>query len=377
MDFKSVIKGLFAKVDCSVSETYRNADIFVRNEKFYFDLLSKPGSLAIGEAYVNQDIIINDLPSTVEKLYKLSTMSLYDLLGWKVIIFLVIYIKMLISFLTSYFLNKQTISVSEKNIEHYNLDHTFYNKMLGKTMQYSCAYFKNDNENDNESLDQAQLNKVNKIIDKLKLQQGQKVLEIGSGYGFLGDQIMKRVNCVYLGLNISDGQLQYSINNYGNFFLKFDYRELQHSSSRYNRIVSVGMFEHVGKNNYKLFFKIINKILEDEGIFVLHTIVGKQRYIDSTDAFLDKYIFHGGMIPHLLDIIEAIEGTELKLEHVEDFGLNYAKTLKMWSDNLHRESSMGRIFEYYLNICKVSFEIGNLTLNQIVFSKNYNKVYKY
>lgn len=373
MDYKSIIKELFAKVDCSVSETHRNADIFVKNEKFYFDLLSKPGSLAIGEAYVNKDIIINDLPSTIKKLYKLSTMSLYELLGWKVIIFFVVYIKMLISFFTSYFLNKQTINVSEKNIEHYNLDHTFYNKMLGKTMQYSCAYFNDDNED----LDQAQLNKVNKIIDKLKLQQGQKVLEIGSGYGFLGDQIMKKEDCMYLGLNISDNQLQYSINNYGSFFLKLDYRELQHSSSRYNRIVSVGMFEHVGKNNYKLFFKIINRILENGGIFVLHTIVSKQRYIDSTDAFLDKYIFHGGMIPHLLDILEAIEGTELKLEHVEDFGLDYSKTLKMWNDNLYCEGVMRRIFEYYLNICKVSFEIGNLTLNQIVFTKNYNKVYRY
>lgn len=367
---KSIVDQLLKSVDSKIT---------IVDDTFYTDMLTKPGTLAVGEAYMHDKIKVDDLDTELKKLYKLSMSSMYDILGFKVIFLAIIYIHAMISFIFNVLMNRQTVVESVANVDHYNLNHEFYEQILGNTMQYSCAYFTNGD------LDNAQENKITKIINKLKLEDNMRVIEIGSGYGYLAHQIKRsHPNVNMLGINISRGQIMYGNDKYttdGLLFMKIDYRNLPIIVKRqYDRVVSVGMFEHVGRKNYRDFFKIVENILTDGGIFVLHSIMSNQRYLDSTDPWLHKYIFPGGMIPNLIDVLESIQGTSLKCEHVEDFGHHYSKTLSKWLDNLKTCDKLDndidrKMFEYYFSMCKVSFDIGNLSLKQVVLSKKYNKVY--
>jgi len=353
--FKKIIIDLFNSIDISFK------DIQVKNDNFYRDLLTGYPSLVIGEAYMNEDIIIPDLYSTMKKLYRLSDSNWYNILGWRIIFLIFFFIKMVYSKVRFYFFNHRG-----NNVKHYNFSNKFYQTMLGRTMQYSCGYFLPCS-----SLNEAQDNKINVIIHKLKLKDKNNVLEIGSGYGYLSKRIVE-YNVNVTGINICDEQLNYSRNLSSKVnFIKMDYKDLEGS---YDRIVSVGMFEHVGKKNYKEFFKKVDNCLEDNGIFLLHTITSKRRSIDPNDPFLDKYIFPGGMIPNLIDILEATEDTDLKCEHVEDFGFDYTETLKRWYNNIEKEKN--KMFEYYLTICRIAFEERDLSLKQIIFTKNYREVYR-
>ncbi|MEQ8699238.1 MAG: cyclopropane-fatty-acyl-phospholipid synthase family protein [Bauldia litoralis] len=219
---------------------------------------------------------------------------------------------------------------AQKNVaHHYDLSGSLYDLFLDKDRQYSCAYFSNNNE----SLEEAQQSKKLHLAAKLLLQPGQKVLDIGSGWGGLALYLAKTAKVDVTGVTLSQEQHGVSearardegLDDKVHFKL-LDYRE---EDARYDRIVSVGMFEHVGAVHYREFFRKIRDLLVDDGVALLHTI-GRMTPPGSTNVWLRKYIFPGGYTPALSETAAAIEREGLWITDVEVLRLHYADTLREW-----------------------------------------------
>jgi cyclopropane-fatty-acyl-phospholipid synthase len=374
--FKSIVNSL---LDYSGVSSF----IKIKNESFYSSILFGEPSLVIGEYFMNEDIEIKkrelyQVLFRLSSIEKLTFSELFNLLGFKVVFLFYWYFKSFFNKLFWFF------SPTESSVQHYELTSEFYSRVLGETMQYSCGF----SDSPVESLEVMQKNKIKRIISKLKIENEQKVLDIGSGYGVLAKSIAESNDSIRVtGINICNEHLNYSIKNTQGMnnilFLHLDYLKLNDFGMKFDRIVSVGMFEHVGKKNYKNFFETINTILNDDGIFLLHTIVSRDTSVDSSDPFLNKYIFPGGILPSVLDIVQSLEGTQLKLQHIEDFGFNYSTTLSHWFNNLNDNCSSDysdkliRMYQYYFTICRIGFDTERITLKQFVLTKNYHDVYSF
>ena len=248
-----------------------------------------------------------------------------------------------------------------------------------KHRQYSCAYFKKDDE----SLEDAQQNKLNHIIRKLDIKSGQRVLDIGCGWGGMAFEIARQNQCEVTGISLSENQINYckkkakefKLDNQVNFEL-CDYREVK---GKYQRLVSVGAFEHIGKKFYKTFFKKIHNIMTDNGICLLHTI-GTVNSPGPTQPFIQKRIFPGGIIPSLSDIIGPIEKTGLILADCETLIHHYDKTLKAWLDRFLKNKEKAkflynkefvRMWEFYLASCSAAFKFKDLVVFQLQLVKSF------
>lgn len=263
---------------------------------------------------------------------------------------------------------------SRKNVaHHYDLSGDLYKLFLDKDMQYSCAYF----ERPDMTLEEAQLAKKRHIAAKLKVRPSQTVLDIGSGWGGLGLYIAEAFEADVLGVTLSTEQHQVStdrahaqgLDRHVHFELR-DYRDL---SERFDRIVSVGMFEHVGINHYKTFFDKCSKLLKPDGVMLLHTI-GRSGPPTTTNAFIRKHIFPGGYIPALSEIMPHIEKSGLAITDVEILRLHYADTLKHWRERFlaNRDKVRAiyderfcRMWEFYLSGSEASFRWQDLVVFQI------------
>jgi cyclopropane-fatty-acyl-phospholipid synthase len=255
---------------------------------------------------------------------------------------------------------------------HYDLSSTLYDLFLDRDRQYSCAYFSSDNE----SLDVAQDNKKRHIASKLLLGAGQKVLDIGSGWGGLGLFLARMMEGIEVsGLTLSEEQLKLSRARAAAVGLadrvRFELRDYRQETGQYDRIVSVGMFEHVGPNHYAKFFGKIKELLADDGVCLLHSI-GRMEPPNGTNAWLRKYIFPGGYTPALSEVLAAVEKVGLWVMDIEILRLHYAKTLSEWRRRFmanRDEVSMlygerfCRMWEYYLASCECAFKY----LRQMVF----------
>ena len=248
-----------------------------------------------------------------------------------------------------------------------------------KHRQYSCAYFKKDDE----SLEDAQQNKLNHIIRKLDIKSGQRVLDIGCGWGGMVYEIARQSQCEVTGISLSENQISYckkkakefKLDNQVNFEL-CDYREVK---GKYQRLVSVGAFEHIGKKFYKTFFKKVHNIMTDNGICLLHTI-GTVNYPGPTQPFIQKRIFPGGIIPSLSDLINPIEKTGLILADCETLIHHYDKTLKAWLDRFLKNKEKAkflynkefvRMWEFYLASCSAAFKFRDLVVYQLQLVKSF------
>ena len=270
---------------------------------------------------------------------------------------------------------------SKKNVEHhYDIGEELYDLFLDKKhRQYSCAYFTKENE----SLEDAQQNKINHIIKKLNLKPGQKVLDIGCGWGGMAFEIARQSQCEVVGISLSDNQINYckkkakelNMDNQVSFEL-CDYREVK---GKFNRIVSVGAFEHFGKKFYKTFFKKVKSILTEDGICLLHTI-GDVDGPGPIQPFIQKYIFPGGIVPSLSDVVEPIEKAELIISDCETLIHHYDKTLKAWLDRFMASKEKAkymynkefvRMWEFYLASCSAAFKFRNLVVYQLQLVKNF------
>ena len=268
---------------------------------------------------------------------------------------------------------------SKKNVSHhYDISEKLYDLFLDSNRQYSCAYFKNENE----SLEQAQSNKIDHIIKKLNIKPDQKVLDIGSGWGTLAIKIAQKTNSIVTGITLSENQLEYSNNkakelNLGNQvkFKLMDYRDV---NEKFDRIVSVGMFEHVGRKFYKSYFNSVSKLLNDKGVSLIHTI-GSSNPPRDPQPWITKYIFPGGYTPSLSEIARPIEDSGLVISDMEVLRMHYSHTLRHWKERFLAQKDtvldmfdekFFRMWEFYLASCEMAFKWGDQVVFQLQLTKD-------
>ncbi len=268
---------------------------------------------------------------------------------------------------------------SKKNVSHhYDISEKLYDLFLDSNRQYSCAYFKNENE----SLEQAQSNKIDHIIKKLNIKPDQKVLDIGSGWGTLAIKIAQKTNSIVTGITLSENQLEYSNNkakelNLGNQvkFKLMDYRDV---NEKFDRIVSVGMFEHVGRKFYKSYFNSVSKLLNDKGVSLIHTI-GSSNPPRDPQPWITKYIFPGGYTPSLSEIARPIEDSGLVISDMEVLRMHYSHTLRHWKERFLAQKDTVldmfdekflRMWEFYLASCEMAFKWGDQVVFQLQLTKD-------
>ena len=278
-----------------------------------------------------------------------------------------------------YLTNFNFIKKSKMNVaHHYDISDELYFLFLDPLKQYSCAYFKNEND----SLETAQQNKIEHIIKKLNLKPNEKVLDIGSGWGTLAIEIAQKSKCEVLGITLSENQLEYStkkakelnLENQVRFKL-MDYRELD---EKFDKIVSVGMFEHVGRKFYKKYFNTVSRLLNDNGVSLIHTI-GSVNPPRDPHPWITKYIFPGGYTPSLSEIALPIEKSGLIISDLEVLRMHYSYTLRNWKERfLSRKEEVletfdekfFRMWEFYLAGCEMAFKWGDQVVFQLQLTKN-------
>ena len=282
-----------------------------------------------------------------------------------------------------YFTNFNKILKSKKNVaHHYDISEKLYDLFLDKKRQYSCAYFKNESD----SLETAQENKINHIIKKLNIKPNQKVLDIGSGWGTLAIDIAKKTQASVTGITLSENQLRYSqkkakelnLDNQVEFKL-VDYRQL---NEKFDRIVSVGMFEHVGRKFYRTYFNKVAKMLNNDGVALIHTI-GSVNPPRDPQPWITKYIFPGGYTPSLSQIARPIEDSGLIAADIEILRMHYAHTLRNWKNRFLSkkqevlemfDEKFLRMWEFYLASCEMAFKWGDQVVFQLQLTKDIRSV---
>ncbi len=337
-------------------------DIQVHNNEFYKRAVTE-GELGIGEAYM-------DGWWDSEKIDELIFRILAARLDEKIKRKFSISVKLLTALLFNLQSRHRAFIVGEK---HYDLGNDLFINMLDKRMNYSCAYWK-----DAGTLDKAQEDKLELICRKLYLEPGMHVLDIGCGWGAFGKYAAERYNVEVTGITVSKKQAELGRSLCTGFPVEIrlmDYRDL---NQKYDRIVSVGMFEHVGYKNYRTFFKTAGRCLGKDGLFLLHSI-GSSRTEKSLDMWTNKYIFPNGMLPSIAQIGKAIEGIFV-MEDWHSFGTYYDKTLMAWHDNFTRNwdkikniysERFFRMWKYFLLSAAGGFRAGRRNqLWQIILSTN-------
>ena len=265
---------------------------------------------------------------------------------------------------------------------HYDLGNDFYSLWLDETMSYSCAYFKEEED----SLKDAQYQKVHHILDKLHLQEGMTLLDIGCGWGFLLIEAALKYGVKGYGCTLSEEQWKKGQERIKQFCLEgqvqidlIDYRDVAASGRQFDRMVSVGMLEHVGRPNLPIYMEDASSMLKEGGLFLLHYISDPAE--KETSAWIRKYIFPGGSLPSLREIIGLAYEYDMNVLDVENLRFHYYKTLMHWYNNFQgvrdqveqvRGTEFVRMWDLYLCGCAAGFYIGNMDLHQILMTKCIN-----
>lgn len=330
------------------------------------DLLTST-SLALGEAYMEGNIKVEgDLYYALDRL--LSAIDGFSTEREK---------------LTDIFKTSKSKRNQKKEVcAHYDLGNDFYGKWLDETMSYSCAYFKEEGD----TLYEAQMNKIYHLLKKLNLKEGTSLLDIGCGWGCLLIEAAKKYKVRGLGITLSKEQYKKCKERIKEEKLEdlidvqiMDYRDLKKSGLKFQRVVSVGMLEHVERENYQLFFDNVDGVLDKGGVFCLHYISSLKE--SQGDPWIKKYIFPGGVIPSLREIIALAGEHNFHTIDVENLRLHYKRTLREWYKNFNNslgemeeryEKEFVRMWEIYLTSCAAAFNNGIVDLHQIVFTKGVN-----
>ena len=345
------------------------------DKKLHYKLLFRP-DLYFGEAYSDGTIKIEN--GTLTEFLNLALMNI----GRNELNFF----SQLLNKLSGsyrYLTNFNFIKKSQMNVaHHYDLSDDLYDLFLDPKKQYSCGYFKNPND----SLENAQNNKINHIIKKLNIKPNQKILDIGSGWGSLAIDIAKSAKCEVTGITLSENQYNHSVKKVKELNLEnqvkfklIDYRQL---NEKFDRIVSIGMFEHVGRKFYKKFFKKISELLKEDGIALIHTI-GSVNPPRDPHPWITKYIFPGGYTPSMSEVTSPIEKSGLIVSDIEVLRMHYSHTLRCWKESflLNKEKVITlfderffRMWEFYLTSCEIAFKWGDQVVYQFQLTKNYTSV---
>jgi cyclopropane-fatty-acyl-phospholipid synthase len=259
---------------------------------------------------------------------------------------------------------------------HYDIDGAIYDLFLDSDRQYSCAYF-----TPGADLEEAQLAKKRHLAAKLAIEPGQRVLDIGSGWGGLGLYLAKAADCEVTGVTLSTQQHEISNERAAREGLsrsvRFDFTDYRKVVGRFDRIVSVGMFEHVGVSHYRTYFKKVRDLLSENGVALIHTI-GRSEPPTVTNPFIAKYIFPGGYIPALSEVAAAIERSGLMITDIEVLRLHYAQTLRAWRERFLAnwneaaailDEKFCRMWEFYLAGSEAAFRYQGLVVFQLQLAK--------
>ena len=359
-DFKSTVENILESVDIQVNGP-RPWDIQIHNDGFYARVLSG-GALGLGESYMDgwwdceaiDQFMTRILRGRIDKQVKGTNPSF------------------LLMLLRARFTNaqskKRAYIVGE---EHYDTGNDLFSLMLDERMNYSCGFWK-----DAENLNQAQQEKLDLICRKMQLEPGMSVLEIGCGWGAFAKYAAENYGVSVHGVTISKEQKILAEEICQGLNVTFELQDYRELNTEYDRIVSIGMFEHVGYKNYREYMEVATRCLKDGGLFLLHTI-GKNTSDTTTDAWTNKYIFPNGMTPSAQQVSASAEGL-LQLEDWHSFGQYYDNTLIAWHDNFQKhwgelkgsyDDRFKRMWQYYLLTAAASFRARRNQLWQLVLSK--------
>jgi len=322
------------------------------------------------EAYMDGYFETNNLEGVLSEINKSYTL-LENKIKKKNIYFLIYYLTNLIKLM----LPNNTLKSVQKNVSyHYDIGNDLYSKMLGKHMQYTCAYFKDENM----TLDEAQFQKMELIASKLKLKPGMQVLDIGCGFGSMAHHLANNYQVNVYGVTLSKEQKKYADQYFShpnvNIEIK-DYRNID-KINYFDRIYSVEMFEQVGKKNYHQYYDKCDLMLKDDGIMFMQVIGYNTKGWDH-NGFIPTYIFPEGELPHLQNLTKEKFIEKWNLEHLENLGPHYAKTLQVWFNNLDNwkdldnyDEKFRKMWEFYLMYCKIGFQTKLTPLWHLVYTKH-------
>ncbi len=356
---KQAIQDIFDLADVRINGN-RPWDIQVRNLSFYERVLAG-GSLALGESYMDgwwdcealDQFFYKIMDARLDKKAKKSKQVLWAILKAKIT-------------------NAQRRSKAyEIGKRHYDIGNDIFSITLDKGMNYSCGYWKKA-----ETLDKAQEAKLDLICRKTGLKPDMKVLDIGCGWGGFAKYAAEKYDVRVLGITVSREQVKFARKFCKGLPVEIELQDYRKLKEKFDRIISIGMFEHVGSRNYRNYMKVVHRYLASDGLFLLHTIAGNSSVI-STDPWVNKYIFPDSMLPSAKQITSAAEGVFV-IEDWHSFGQYYDKTLMTWYSNFTKnwdkikdtyDQRFYRMWTYYLLSCAGSFRSRRNQLWQIVFSK--------
>ena len=336
------------------------------NVKLNMKTLAQMPTLTLAEAYMHRDIEIEgSIQELITSAYRKAGSFLTDQSGFK-------------GTLTKMLRGHDKKSSKEDIQSHYDIGNDFYAKWLDSTMTYSAAYWAKDDM----TLEEAQIAKVHHILDKLNAQPGKKLLDIGSGWGTLIITAAQEYGLESYGVTLSEEQYAMTQQRVKELGLEdkvhvmlMDYSDIKEMDFDY--ITSVGMFEHVGKENLEGYFKKVAEYLAPNGRALIHGITGQHRGA-GVDPFIHKYIFPGGYIPNIAENVGHIMDAGLQLDDIEPLRRHYQKTLEAWSANYNKVydetvaekgDDFARMWDLYLQACAASFEAGNIDVIQFLMTK--------
>ena len=357
-------------------ESKLSSDIKINHPRFYFNVVMG-GSSALGEAHMRKDFYTTNLTNLIE-LTARNINTIYSFSGS-------LKLQKIKNFIKTIFASN-TKSKSKKYIsKHYDLGNDFFSMWLDKSLTYSSAVYKNEEDN----LENAQKNKFQELINLLQIKEGNKVLEIGCGWGGFAEFLAKNYDVSVDCITISKNQYDYTkkkifnsgLNNKVN--VKFlDYRDLE---DKYDHVASIEMIEAVGEKYMDQYFGTIKKVLNNNGTAAIQGIVIKDDLFDryrANEDFIQKYIFPGGFLPSINFMEKLINKNDLRLEKINTYSDDYAKTLATWRKNFldvwDKISPLGfddyfkRMWEFYLSYCEGGFKSRNINLIQFSMSNKYS-----
>lgn len=374
LDAEHELKSLFAEAGVVIGGG-QPWDITVHNDDVYQRVLAD-GSLGLGETYMLGWWDAEDLFTLFRRLLGSPTVRERKDVGWRT----------RLTAVKAKLLNVQSILQTHQLADaHYNLSVELFENMLGKSMAYSCGYWRKASD-----LDHAQLAKYDLICRKLHLKPGERLLDVGCGWGGFARHAAREYGVSVAGITIAEQQAAYARALCKDLPVTIhckDYREFDPGAAgAFDKIVSIGMIEHVGHRNYRTLYERIAGWLRPEGLFLLHSIASPVSY-DVGDAWLTTYIFPGGMLPSMSQLSEAAEDL-FRVQDVQNIGPYYTPTLRAWHDRFERywrddklkdtrpliwesHGTFYRMWRYYLLCCAAEFETGGSEVWQIVYSKGH------
>jgi cyclopropane-fatty-acyl-phospholipid synthase len=358
MNPQQVVRRLLEKAQVQINGSHPG-DIHIHNDRFYDRVLAE-GSLGLGESYMDGWWDARQLD---EFFFRFHRVELDKAVRDKALI--------LNSFKARLFNMQNTRRSKRVAQRHYDLSNEFYERMLGPHMQYTCAYWKRAKD-----LEEAQEHKLALICEKLQLEKGDRVLELGCGWGGFARFAAARYGCSVVAYNISEQQVAYARRWCDGLPVEIVLGDYRNAAGEFDKVAAIGICEHVGFKNYRTLMEVAHRTVKPHGLFLLHSI-GNNASVATGDPWFDKYIFPGGMLPSVAQLSAAMEGLFV-MEDWHNFGTDYDTTLLAWQTNVDRhrahwestfDERFSRMWRYYLLSLAGAFRARAIHLWQIVLSK--------